>query len=742
MKRQIKKFGLIVILLLNLLATACNSSDAATSKTTGTATTSSQTGANPQTIRIYASLPLSGSSKNTGQSLVNAMRLALEDVSGGTDRVGNFKIEFVPLDNSTAASGVADPTQEAANANKAASDSDAMLYLGPTSTATAETAIPILNKAGLTMISPGTTYPGLTKTIPNITKPDEPAKYYPTGTHNYFRLLPTDELQGRVDASYTEAKLQVRRVFVVEDGSDYGVGLAKAYELAAGYYNLDLLGHASLTASPDNSSEIVNQLKTANPEAIFYSGNSRLAGQLVKKVRTVGIQAYFLGGGSIQDDTFIQEAGTAAEGVYSSISGTDSAGLSPKGTAFLKAYRDKFSDGTQSTTIYGYDAMSAGLAAIKQAAKKDRKAILQAVASLKNFTGASGRWSFDQNGDTSLTVFAFYQNKNQKWVFDSVADTSPNPQKPSNPIAVSDNSTPTPASLAATPTPASGPAPTPTRRGPITLAPGTPVPSNKRVDAVSKLPPSFRLFKIDNLPVAVYVPPAAAELGKPLPVLVALHGMFSNGGDFGNALLEFAQRNQIVLIAPTFNYNVNYKDPEIITNEDLELTARLTQVFKQLPEAIGLKVQDKVLLFGFSRGAQLAHHFAMFYPNQISGVAVLSAGAYTLPLTDLNSQPLPFPFGLDNFEEVTHHNFDQAAFVKIPFDVQVGARDNDPTQVARPYDRYIGNNRETRAVNFYHALIEIGVTAQFEVAPNTQHEVNAAQLQPAEQFLQRLLQKG
>jgi branched-chain amino acid transport system substrate-binding protein len=665
------------------------------------------------------------------------MQMALADVTNGTNQLDNFKIEFVPLDNASASSGLADPAQEASNANKAASDPDAMLYLGPTGTATAQVAIPILNRAGLVMISPGTTYPGLTKGVANITKPDEPGKYYPTNTRNYFRLLPTDELQGRADASYTEAKLQKRKVFVVEDESDYGVGLAKAYEGSASYYNLNLLGHASLVAAPDNTEAVVSQIRAADPEVIFYSGSSRPAAQLVTKVRAAGIKAEFLSGGSIQDDTFGQVAGAAGEGAYSSNSGIAAAGLSARGAAFLKEYRDKYGDTLQANTIYGYDAMNAGLAAIKQAGKKERGAILKAVAGLKNFTGVTGRWSFDQDGDTSLTVFAFYTYKGQKWIFDSVADTSPVVQPGPRPGAG-----PTPTAPAPLGPLTPGASPPPTRGGAVTLAPSTPGPDNKRVDAVSKLPSEFKLYKIANLPLAIYVPPGSGTSSKPITVLVALHGMFANGGDFGLPLLDFAEKNGLVLIAPTFNYNVNYKNPEVIANEDLELTGQLMQVFKQLPQTLKLNLGSKVLLFGFSRGAQLAHHFALFYPQETLGVAVLSGGAYTLPLSKLNDQFLPYPFGVGNFNDFTHHNFAQTDFVKIPFDVQVGALDNDPSQVSRPYDPYIGNNRVARAQTFYRALNTLGVKAEFKLEPNTQHEVNLAQLEDAEQFLQNYVSGG
>ena len=692
------------------------------------------------TVRIYASLPLSGVSKNSGQALVNSMRMALDDFTSNTGMVGNFKVDFVPLDNASADASGPDPDLERVNAYQAANDPDAILYLGPTSTATAQVAIPILNKAGLTMVSPGTTYPGLTKTVPNVTAADEPAKYYPTGIHNFFRLLPTDELQGRVDAGYTDAKLQKHKVFVVDDGTSYGTGLTRAYEDAAPNYDLVLLGHASLTYKPDNSDQVAEQIRLAQPEVVFFGGSAVLGARLKTKIQIAGSQAAFLGGGAIQNNTFLQEAGPSAQGSYASTAGIAATGLSSRGAAFLKKYRDKYGDSIQGSTIYGYDAMNAGLSALRNANKKDRAAILQQVAGLKNFGGATGRWSFDQNGDTSLTIFSFYAEKDQKWVFDSLADTSANLQNPPAPGTGPDETkvTPTPkGTLAILPpsSPRATPAATPGRTGPATIPASSPKPNDNLVDAVSNLPPDFKLYRIAGLPVTIYAPPDSTLNGQPAQVLLVLHGMFYNGSDFGLPLLSFARDHHLVLVAPTFNYNVNYKDPQVVANEDLQLTKQLTQVFAQVSQAINLKVQDKLLLFGFSRGAQLGHHFAMFYPTLVRGAAVLSAGAYTLPQTQFFGKPLPFPFGLSNFTQVTGHSFDIKNFVTIPFDVQVGLQDNDPNQVAHPYDPYTGNNRVVRAQTFYQSLKSIGVDAILNLVPDTMHEVSPGQIKAAEAFL-------
>ncbi len=52
--------------------------------------------------------------------------------------------------------------------------------------------------------------------------------------------------------------------------------------------------------------------------------------------------------------------------------------------------------------IYSYEATNAALEAIRQAGKKDRDAIIATAFAIKDFPGALGTWSFDENGDTTL----------------------------------------------------------------------------------------------------------------------------------------------------------------------------------------------------------------------------------------------------------------------------------------------------------------------------------------------------
>ena len=85
-------------------------------------------------------------------------------------KVGNFTIKYTSLDDSSAAkNGDWDGTVETSNANKAANDPDAMVYIGTYNSGAAKLSIPILNAACLVMLSPANSYPGLTHAVAGVT---------------------------------------------------------------------------------------------------------------------------------------------------------------------------------------------------------------------------------------------------------------------------------------------------------------------------------------------------------------------------------------------------------------------------------------------------------------------------------------------------------------------------------------------------------------------------------------------
>ena len=121
-------------------------------------------GISGDTLTIYSSLPLQGTSKGQSEAVINGEKLALKEVG---NKVGKYKINYVSLDDSTAQNpGTADEGQTAQNARKAVQDSKTIFYLGEFNSGGTKVSLPILNKANIPQISPSNTYVGLTTDAP------------------------------------------------------------------------------------------------------------------------------------------------------------------------------------------------------------------------------------------------------------------------------------------------------------------------------------------------------------------------------------------------------------------------------------------------------------------------------------------------------------------------------------------------------------------------------------------------
>lgn len=209
---------------------------------------------------------------------------------------------------------------------------------------------------------------------------------------------------------------------------------------------------------------------------------------------------------------------------------------------------------------------------------------------------------------------------------------------------------------------------------------------------------------------------------KPSPrVLLALPGMGGTGKEFAEAFRPNAERHGWVLAVPTFEYG-DWRSPSRLTDEAHRQLPRVAEFLDQLPEAIGLPLQPRVVIYGFSRGGQTAHRFALAYPERVAGVAVASAGTFTVPSARASEAgSLTFPYGIADLQEVTGRRFDPEEFASIRFWIGVGDRDSDPSELPREWDPYIGSNRVERATRFADWVREAGAAAQVHVLPGLGH---------------------
>lgn len=383
-------------------------------------------GSSAKTLKIVSSLPMTGSSLTQTQTIVNAEQLRLAQANN-TACGGKYQLTYQALDDATAATGQWDGATETDNATKAAADPSVIAYLGTFNSGAAKLSIPILDQTQpgpLVMISPANTYAGLTK--PGKGTPDEPDKYYPAKIRNYARVVTADDVQGKVDANFMFSQLGVKSVYILDDQQLYGKGVADVFEATAKSLGMNVLGHEGIDTKAADYKALMTKISTSNngaaPDGIFVGMviDSNATQLLKDKVAIMGDnnKVKFMGPDGIQTQAMIDGSGKdVAEGIYASVAGLAFPdNLTDAGKQFVKDYEAKYGKLTEPYSIYGYETMNVLLKAIENVCASggdpsNRKAVRDAVFAIKDFNGVLGTWSFDENGDTTLSDMTVYQAK-------------------------------------------------------------------------------------------------------------------------------------------------------------------------------------------------------------------------------------------------------------------------------------------------------------------------------------------
>lgn len=365
-------------------------------------------------LKIVSTLPRTGSANSQTTSIVNGIKLALQE-SGY--KAGDAKIEYEDWDDASPARGNWDPAVEATNADKAIQDPAVVAVIGPYNSGAAKIAMPKLNQAGLLLISPGATWPGLTK--PGVGEANEPQVYRPSGKVNFYRVVPADDLQGAAAAKWAK-DLGAKSIFMLHDGELYGKGIAGVLKKELSKNGITDLGTDKFDPKASNYRSLAVRIKQLKPDLIFIGATTQNnAGQLAKDLHAAGVGSKIMVPDGCFETPFLEAAGKEAlEGkTYVTFGGVPPNQLTGKGKVFYETFKKTFGFEPEGYAAYGYESAKVVLAAIERAKIKDRPGILASIGETKDYDGVLGKWSFDENGDTTLKTMSGSEVKNGAFVF-------------------------------------------------------------------------------------------------------------------------------------------------------------------------------------------------------------------------------------------------------------------------------------------------------------------------------------
>ena len=382
--RSFAKFGAVG--LAGVLAlTACSSSKKTGTGLTGGSTSAAASGAaSGATVKIGFEGPLSGDNAQLGINEANAVKLAVDQANAAN--TFGFKVTLVTSDD------VGDPAKAPAAATTLQQDPAILGVIGPSFSGATQAVGASYDAADLVLISPSATNPTLTT----------------LGFKSFHRVVPPDSLEGKEAGDYLAKK--AKKVFVVDDLSDYGKGAADAVEAELKAKNIPT-DRQGVDAKTTDYSVIANQVKASGDDALFYGGYDTQAAQFAKALKAAGYTGITMTGNGGKSSKFTSGAGDAGNGWLFSCGCLD-ATVAPQAKAFSDAYTAAFKTPPSTYSPEAYDATNALLTAIKAAGASPTRAAVFAAVNALDYKGITTEIKFQPNGEVSAQVINLYKQSN------------------------------------------------------------------------------------------------------------------------------------------------------------------------------------------------------------------------------------------------------------------------------------------------------------------------------------------
>jgi branched-chain amino acid transport system substrate-binding protein len=324
-----------------------------------------------------------GPNAQLGINIFNGIQLAINQHNAANP---GCQVQFKKFDTE------GDPNKATGPVTQLVSEPDIVGVIGLPFSGESKATGNIFEQKGLVHITPSATNPGLTE----------------NGWTTFFRGLGNDAVQGPAAAKFLTGKLGAKKVYLVQDDSDYGIGLGTSTSAGLGSA---LVGTEKVTTGQKDFSAVISKIMNAKADAVFYSGYYAEGAPFDQQLSGKGFTGTFVAPDGVKDDQFIKQAGDASNNAYFTcpcIPGE----LIPD---FASGYKE-VSKGTEPGTysIEGYDAATVLLSGI-DAGKQSRADLLSWVKAYDK-DGLSKHLKWDAKGELQAPTVYGYKVENGKIV--------------------------------------------------------------------------------------------------------------------------------------------------------------------------------------------------------------------------------------------------------------------------------------------------------------------------------------
>lgn len=334
--------------------------------------------ASTEPIKIGVVVSQTGVGSYVGEQSLRGLNLAVDSINSAGG-INGRKIELIVEDSKAAPA-------TAVTVLKKLTDIDGVkIVIGDSWNSTTEAMVPVANSSKTLLISPVASLDSL------------------SADDYFFRTIPvTNDMI--VPLAEFAVKAGIKKVAILRQNTPFGIEHAtdfkKAFEQAGGI----IVSEESFDLTTTDYRSQITKVKASNPEAIFdLAATGPSTGLLIKQAKDLGVDVKWFGSYGSENGALVKEYGLVIEGLtypYPYNGQSDDAAVK----TFVAAYSQKYDQTPDFVVANSYDALQVVASAIKQVGADDVSKIKSALLGIRDFHGASGVLSLDQNGDVKKPI--------------------------------------------------------------------------------------------------------------------------------------------------------------------------------------------------------------------------------------------------------------------------------------------------------------------------------------------------
>jgi branched-chain amino acid transport system substrate-binding protein len=320
-------------------------------------------------------LPTTGDASAYGESIESGIRLALSEARGKQLLPKGFEVVW--------ADSGSNPARAIAELEKLARDRGVHFVIGGATSAEAQAMLPVLEQLEVLCLSPSASAPGLAQQ-----------------SRLFYRIYPSDELEGHTAAKFLFERLGQSRVVLYEGNSEYVQGIEpefrKQFEEALGGSVVAVVD----LADPGWTQASASALAGTGAEAVYVVGYAEQTLDVLKHLDERGFSGRVVTTSAFYSSRVIREAGALAEDILFPLPPFDRTSDKEPVLGFVNHYMDTYERAPDVFAAHGYDAMRYAIEVMRLAKPPQLQEIRRAMQfGVTEFMGVTGPILFDDYGD-------------------------------------------------------------------------------------------------------------------------------------------------------------------------------------------------------------------------------------------------------------------------------------------------------------------------------------------------------